>query len=60
MIQVLKYGEPILKVKYIEDESDYEIGMMAVLVNLSYDNKKEIFIENIPLQPMKGTITGKL
>ena len=58
MIQVLKYGEPILKVKYIEDESDYEIGMMAVLVNLSYDNKKEIFIENIPLQPMKGTITG--
>ena len=49
MIQVLKYGEPILKVKYIEDESDYEIGMMAVLVNLSYDNKKEIFIENIPL-----------
>ena len=58
MIQELKYGEPMLKVKYIEDESNYEIGMMAILLNLSYDVKEDILIEGIPLQPMKGTIVG--
>lgn len=58
MVQVLKYGEPILKVKYIEDESDFAIGGLAILVNVSYDNREDIMIENIPLAPMKGTIAG--
>ena len=58
MIQKLKYGEPMLKVKYIEDESNYEISMMAILINLSYDVKEDILLEGIPLQPMKGTIVG--
>lgn len=58
MIQRLKYGEPILKAEYVEDEHDYKIDKMAVVINLSFDNNEDILIEKIPLKAMKGTIAG--
>ena len=58
MIKQMTIGEPIFKIKYFENEKNVEIGQMGILVNLSYDNKQDIMIEEIPVHAMKGTIVG--
>lgn len=58
MIRQMEIGKPILVIKYIEDENNFSIDQLAILVNIDVKGKRDIMIENIPLKPMKGTIVG--
>ena len=59
-IQVLDFASPFFDVKYIENEKDYFINKLSLVFNLSFKNQKCLFVKNIPVLPLKGTIVKNI
>ena len=56
MIKQLDFAEPFFSVDYIENEDEYWVEKNSIIINLAERSQIIMYIEGIPIMPLKGTI----
>lgn len=55
-IEIMNFALPFFEVRYIENEKEYFVNKKSLVFNLSHKKQRNLYVKNIPVLPLKGTI----
>ncbi|MBD5149789.1 MAG: hypothetical protein HDT18_05350 [Oscillibacter sp.] len=59
-VKTIPNGQPFFTIRYIENEKDFHIEPLSILINMAIESKADIMINGIPQVPLHGVVVGNI